>query len=146
MLFHSLFAPASGVYIQQPNYELHGKDISAFERAWQQVVDRHPILRTAFVWNLKSIQIVGRHVRLPLEQHDWRGLSLTEQQKRLEAFLQADGIGALVSKAPLMRLTLIQVCEDAYQFICSHHHLLLDGWSLFLLLGKPCLLRSVLPR
>jgi len=49
MLFHSLFAPASGVYIQQPNYELHGNlDISAFERAWQ-VVDRHPILRTACV-------------------------------------------------------------------------------------------------
>jgi len=38
-------------------------DISAFERAWQ-VVDRHPILRTAFVWELeKSIQMVGRHVR-----------------------------------------------------------------------------------
>jgi len=74
MLFHSLFAPASGVYIQQPNYELHGNlDISAFERAWQQV-DRHPILRTACV-NEKSIQIVGRHVRLPLEQHDWRAIS-----------------------------------------------------------------------
>jgi amino acid adenylation domain-containing protein/non-ribosomal peptide synthase protein (TIGR01720 family) len=139
MLFHSLFAPASGVYIQQPNYELHGNlDISAFERAWQQVVDRHPILRTAFVWELeKSIQIVGRHVRLPLEQHDWRGLSLAEQQKRLEAFLQADRHrGFELSKAPLMRLTIIQVCEDAYQFICSHHHLLLDGWSLFLLLGE----------
>jgi len=40
--------------IQQPNYELHGNlDISAFERAWQ-VVDRHPILRTAFVWELES--------------------------------------------------------------------------------------------
>jgi len=37
-----------------------------------------------------------------------------------------------------MRLTLIQVCEDAYQFICSHHHLLLDGLC-SCYLGSPCL-------
>jgi len=127
MLFHSLFAPASGVYIQQPNYELHGNlDISAFERAWQQVVDRHPILRTAFVWELeKSIQIVGRHVRLPLAAR-LRAIS-AEQQKRLEAFYRQIGIGALNFPAPLMRLTLIQVCERRLPFICSHPPL---GWVL----------------
>src|SRR5205807_503146 len=32
-----------------------------------------------------------------------------------------------------MRLALIQVADDGYQFIWSHHHILLDGWSLQLL-------------
>jgi alpha-ketoglutarate-dependent taurine dioxygenase len=29
-----------------------------------------------------------------------------------------------------MRLALFRVAEDAYQFIWTHHHILLDGWSL----------------
>ena len=35
-----------------------------------------------------------------------------------------------------MRLALIRLAEDAYQFIWSFHHLLLDGWSLPLLLKE----------
>jgi len=73
MLFHSLFAPASGVYIQQPNYELHGNlDISAFERAWQ-VVDRHPILRTAFVWELEVDSDSGSARKTTIRAARWRG-------------------------------------------------------------------------
>ncbi|NYZ70116.1 non-ribosomal peptide synthetase, partial [Endozoicomonas sp. SM1973] len=34
---------------------------------------------------------------------------------------------------PLMRLVLIQLSADQYQFIWTHHHALLDGWSLPLL-------------
>jgi len=137
LLFHSLFAPASGVYVGQKSYELQGRlDIDAFKRAWQEVIDRHPILRTAFVWGdrEKPIQIVGSRVKFPLEQQDWRGLSSSQQAKQLKAFLQSDRHrGFELSKAPLMRLTLIQLFEDTYQFTWSHHHLLLDGWSLPLL-------------
>src|SRR5215204_3115190 len=51
MFFHSLYAPQSGVYFQQLNCVLEGRlNIDAFQRAWQRVVDRHAILRTAFVW------------------------------------------------------------------------------------------------
>lgn len=140
MLFHSLLAPASGVYVVQVSYEVHGHlDTAAFEQAWQQEVDRHPVLRTAFVWeNLeKPLQVVGRHVKAPLEQHDWRTLSPEKQQQQLEALLQAERHrGFNLSKAPLMRLTLIQMSQDAYQFIWSYHHLLLDGWSVPLLLKE----------
>lgn len=131
MLFHSLLAPASGVYVVQVSYEMHGSlDIAAFEQAWQQEVDRHPVLRTAFVWeNLeKPLQVVGRYAKPLLEQHDWRTLSPEKQQQQLEALLQAERKqGFNLSKAPLMRLTLIQIGQDAYQFIWSYHYLLLDG-------------------
>jgi hypothetical protein len=50
MLFHSLYAPDSGVYVEQTAYTLRGPlDVEAFVRAWQRVVDRHPVLRTAFM-------------------------------------------------------------------------------------------------
>ena len=35
-----------------------------------------------------------------------------------------------------MRLVLIRLSDDVYQFVWSHHHLLLDGWSLSLVLRE----------
>ena len=49
MLFHALYEASSPVYFEQVSYQLRGLlNLSAFERAWQQVVDRHPVLRTSF--------------------------------------------------------------------------------------------------
>jgi hypothetical protein len=46
MLFHSLYTPASGEYFEQLTCTLAGDlDGAQFERAWQQVIDRHPSLR-----------------------------------------------------------------------------------------------------
>jgi hypothetical protein len=41
-----------------------------------------------------------------------------------------------LSKAPLVRLTLFQIAAGTFQFVYSHHHLLLDGWSDYLLLNE----------
>jgi amino acid adenylation domain-containing protein/non-ribosomal peptide synthase protein (TIGR01720 family) len=140
MLFHSIFAPASGVYLGQITYELHGDlDILALELAWQQVIERHSILRTAFVWQNveKSIQVVGRSVKLPLLKHDWCELSVSQRQQQLEEFLQTDRHQDFgLSKAPLIRLNLIKLSDELYYLILTHHHLVLDGWSLPLLFGE----------
>jgi amino acid adenylation domain-containing protein len=140
MLFHTLYEPESGVYFEQLSCTLDGSlNILAFQQAWQQVVERHPVLRTAFVWNKieKPVQVVGRRVGLPWQQHDWRCLSAVDQQEKLEVFLQADrDQGFQLSKAPLIRVTLIQMDESVYQFIYSFHHLLLDGWSMSLVLKE----------
>lgn len=140
MLFHTLYEPEPGMYFEQLSCTLKGSlNVLAFQQAWQQVVDRHPALRTAVVWNNieKPLQVVGRRVSLPWQQYDWRGLSPVEQQQKLEVFLQTDRQqGFQLSKAPLMRLTLIQIDESVYQFIYSFHHLLLDGWSLSLVIKE----------
>jgi amino acid adenylation domain-containing protein len=140
MLFHSLYAPNSGVYGVQIGYEVRGDlNITAFEQAWQQVVDRHPVLRTAFVWDKleKPLQVVGRQVKATLEQHDWREIPPFQQKQQLADFLQKQRQqGFNLSKAPLMRLALIQLDQNVYQFIWSYHHLLLDGWSVPLLIKE----------
>jgi surfactin family lipopeptide synthetase C len=139
MLFHSLYAPESGVYITQVTCTLGNLNVLALEQAWQEVIDRHPILRTAFVWeNLKKpLQVVGRRVGAPWERQDWRGLSETEQEERFSAYLKADrGRGFKLSSAPLMRLALFQLSKDTYKFVWSHHHILLDGWSVHLLINE----------
>src|SRR5271165_26424 len=138
LLFHTLLAPKSGVYFEQILYTLTGNlQEAAFRLAWQQAVDRHEVLRTLFVWEgqKKPLQVVRRRVALPWEQLDWRGLSGDEQTVKLAAFLQTDRQrGCDLTQAPLMRLALIRMDETGYELIWSHHHLLMDGWSSFLIL------------
>src|SRR3712207_2777763 len=112
MLFETLVAPESGIHIEQIVFDFEGRlDFAAFERAWQEVVKRHPILRTVFVWQEQEepLQVVLEGVEVPFVRHDWRNLSRSEQQASLDAYLQADGRqGFEVSKPPLMRLALFQ--------------------------------------
>jgi amino acid adenylation domain-containing protein len=161
MLFHTLLAPKSSVYFNQMLYTLTGRlQKMAMQRAWQQVVDRHESLRTLFVWEAreKPLQVVRRRVTLPWEELDWRGLSSDEQNAKLTAFLHADRQrGFDLTQAPLTRLALIRLGENHHELIWSHHHLLIDGWSSFLILkdvmaiyqaiseGRDCQLEPVRP-
>ncbi|MEM9161535.1 MAG: amino acid adenylation domain-containing protein [Cyanobacteria bacterium P01_F01_bin.4] len=147
ILFHSLYG--AGVYVVQVGYTLRGNlNRDAFEQAWQQLIDRHTILRTAFVWdNLEApVQVVGQRASLSISWLDWQGLKPTQQQQALANWLTTDRQqGFNLSAAPLMRLTVVQLTPERdssygpvseYRIIWTHHHILLDGWSL------PALLRE----
>jgi non-ribosomal peptide synthase protein (TIGR01720 family) len=139
MLFYTLLAPASGAYVTQVLYELEGVNVAALKDAWRQVLEHHPILRTAFVWkNLaQPLQIVRQRVELPLLEEDWRALPADERQTRLTEFLQAEQQrGFELSAAPLLRVALFRLTEQTYQLVWSYHHLLLDGWSVPLLTSE----------
>ncbi|MGB8509704.1 MAG: amino acid adenylation domain-containing protein, partial [Pyrinomonadaceae bacterium] len=132
MLFHSVYNHGSGEYIAQFVCTLYGElDVRAFRRAWERVLQRHPVLQSAFVWEgqAEALQVVCRQVELPWQEQDWRGLSRGEQGERLEAYISEDRRrGFDLVKPPLMRCALFQI-DDAYQFVWTQHHLLMDGWS-----------------
>ena len=116
-------------------------DVGAFRQAWQRVVDRHAVLRTYFIWEglAEPVQVVRREAVLPWDEQDWRGLGAAEQGPRLESYLGVDRArGFSLGQAPLMRLALLRLADHAWHFVWSHHHLLLDGWSL------PVLMKEVL--
>ncbi|MBN3951424.1 MAG: non-ribosomal peptide synthetase [Nostoc sp. NMS7] len=140
ILFHSLYTPEFGIYFFQMPFVFRGHlNLTAFEQAWQQVIERHTILRTGFYWEdiNKPQQVVYRQVRVPLEQQDWRDIDLESQQEQLKSFLESDRKrGFDLSQECLMRLTLICLSEDFYQFIWSRHFLIIDGWSVPLVLKE----------
>ncbi|HZG51705.1 MAG TPA: condensation domain-containing protein, partial [Pyrinomonadaceae bacterium] len=140
MLFHTLYAPESGVYFQQLSCGLRGAvNVPALQEAWQRVADRHPVLRTSFVWGRreKSLQVVRPHLKLSWNRQDLRGLPVAVQQAHLDAFHRAERArGFELTKAPLMRLALIRLTDDSYQFVWSYHHLILDGWSASMLIQE----------
>jgi amino acid adenylation domain-containing protein/non-ribosomal peptide synthase protein (TIGR01720 family) len=144
ILFHSLYAPETRMYLEQLSCKFEGDfEVEAFQRSWDRLIERHPILRTAFVWQGigEPLQVVYRQVSLAWEQRDFRELSPAEQQSRLESFLEADrNRGLKLDEAPIVRMALFRLADDLWWFNWSHHHILLDGWSLSSLLKELVLL------
>ncbi|MBD0265040.1 MAG: condensation protein, partial [Tolypothrix sp. Co-bin9] len=132
MLFETLFAPNSGIHLEQSTFTLQGEvNVLACEQAWHNIIARHSVLRTGFVWKEQEqpLQVVLRQVAVPLEQQDWREYSLLEQQAQLQAYLESDrDRGFNLSQPPLMRLALFQTDEKTYQLVWTSHHILMDGW------------------
>ncbi|NPC81124.1 amino acid adenylation domain-containing protein, partial [Pyxidicoccus fallax] len=138
MLFHTLAEPGQGLYFNQLVCELRGRlDVDAFIAAWRGTVEAHPVLRTALVWDDvdEPVQVVLREVDLPVRREDWRGLTPEAREAKLAAFVKDDQReGFDLSSAPLVRLALFRTEDAAWRFCFSHSHLMLDGWSLPLLM------------
>lgn len=131
MLYHGLAHPGSGAYVQHAVCELEEAiDVAAFTRAWQSVVARHAILRTAF--RLRDtgdpVQVVQDAVDLDLAQEDWSAVAASEHLVRLEARIDADRArGFPPERAPLLRVALIRLADDRHCCLWTYHHALLDG-------------------
>ena len=129
-LFHALDSQA---YLVQTAERLEGVfDASLFRQAWAEVVSRHAILRTAFMWEglRRPLQRVEAVVTVPWVVEDWRERSEQEQTAALDQYLAADRRrGFALDEAPLLRGGLFRVADQAHWFVWSQHHLLMDGWS-----------------
>ncbi|WP_371858287.1 amino acid adenylation domain-containing protein [Pseudomonas sp. ERMR1:02] len=137
LLFHSLYEAESGAYVNQLSVEAQGLDADRLGHAWQAVLDSHAILRSSFHFPEgfeAPVQLVHRHVQLPMTCLDWRGRA--DQDKALAQLIDSERLQLDCTKAPLMRLTLVRLDDERQQLIYTHHHLLLDGWSNSLLLSE----------
>ena len=131
MLYHTIESPQPGMYSIVVSYRVEGLlDARALFDAWQEIVTRHPVLRTSFHWRDRKVpvQAVHRHARLPVMEHDWSSIGAREQQERLAALLESENHrGFDLTQPPLIRLTLVRCADDVHELVVAHHHLLLDG-------------------
>src|SRR2546427_7819362 len=119
--------------LREPLEEAH------FVRAWQRVVERHPVLRSRFSWEgvVDPAQEVLDHVQIPVERFDWRALAEAERRARFQALLGDDRTrGFDLDDAPLMRLVFVLATEREHWVLWTFHHALLDGRSWGLLLRE----------
>ena len=148
MLFESLVAPGSELHVEQFHCRLHGElDADLFAAVWRRLLERHAMLRTAFVWQEtdEPLQVVLRQVELAIGSQDWRALSVEESARRLAEFLVHDRqSGFRLARPPLMRLTLLRVAADVHWLVWTYHHILMDGWCGPLLLRECLLLYGML--
>ncbi|MDJ0674318.1 MAG: amino acid adenylation domain-containing protein [Calothrix sp. MO_167.B42] len=134
MLFHTVYSPEDGVYFEQVTGRITGTvDIGAFNLAWQAVVERHPVLRSAFVWSgqQQAVQVVNKSVEFAIVEYDWRDLSPQLQEEELNRYLTTTrSQGFVLEQPPLMSFAMMRLDDCTWQWVWNHHHILVDGWSL----------------
>ena len=140
MLFHGQLSQDSSMYWAQNGLLLEGDlDRDALKRAWELVFSRHEVLRTAVVWQAvaEPLAVVSRSVPLPWQVVDFTDLDQQRQRQAYEQLLAQDWArGADFSASTLVHLTLVRLGEGRHQLVWSYHHLLLDGWSVPIVLGE----------
>ncbi|WP_433731580.1 amino acid adenylation domain-containing protein [Nocardia sp. CA-129566] len=140
MHFHSTFDPDAGDnYTVQTMIGFSGAlDGERLRRAAQAVVDRHDILRAAFVQTSAGpCQIVLDQAEIPFREIDLAGGGDADSPADPEAIAAADAAAGFdLSAPPLLRFTLIRLDARSFRLLVTNHHVILDGWSMPLLMRE----------
>ncbi|MFF3334803.1 amino acid adenylation domain-containing protein [Streptomyces sp. NPDC002888] len=137
LLFHHLMAEGGeDAYLMPVVVEMDSRErVEEFARAFQQVVDRHDILRTSFVWEglREPVQVVWRKAVLPVTE-----VTLDPEAADPAAELQAVvGLSMDLGRAPLISVHAAALPEGGRWLVLLRlHHLVQDHTALEVLLNE----------
>jgi len=140
LLFHAIYdTEGADGYTVQAALSFAGQvDTDRMHRAAQLLIDRHDSLRAAFVESPSGPrQIVSRDVRV-----DWRSVDVTDiadadaREDQLRALADEAAVPFDPARPPLLRFHLVRTGPEEYQLLVTNHHIMLDGWSMPLLIHE----------
>jgi amino acid adenylation domain-containing protein len=136
MIFHTGVGDSSYHMIDSLTIK-HYFDFGAFRDALDEVVRMHPALRTYFDVRRFSepLQLVRESAETPLICTDLRGRADHDRVEEMERWFRLQQHEPFdLSSAPLCRFQIHLLTDETFQFTFAHHHAILDGWSLNVLL------------
>ncbi|HET6709324.1 amino acid adenylation domain-containing protein [Amycolatopsis sp.] len=141
LFFHARYDDAgTDTYTVQIGLDLDGDlDAGALRAAARRVLARHPNLRAGFSDRGldKPVQFIPAGDEPAWHEHDLTAVpdaGRTARLERLAAEERARGFD--LARPPLLRFTLVRLGPRRHCLVLTNHHILLDGWSLPLLLGE----------
>ncbi|MEU0179538.1 amino acid adenylation domain-containing protein, partial [Streptomyces massasporeus] len=135
-------------------YDEHGEDVytvqlaldiegplrpDALRAAAETLLHRHGALRAAFRGDGLDtpVQVIPADVELPYTEIDLTTLPEAEREDTLRRWTAEDRARRFdPARPPLLRCTLIRTGDDRHRFVLTNHHILLDGWSMPLLVKE----------
>lgn len=107
-----------------------GIDRDLLEEAFQQIINRHEILRTAIIWkDDELVQYVLPQIKFQLE--NVRIDCKSDIQKRASEFIKPFDL----SKPPLIRIGLATIGEGKHVILFDMHHIVTDGISMSIIIN-----------
>jgi non-ribosomal peptide synthase protein (TIGR01720 family) len=140
LLFHASAAQGSGddVYAVQLDIAVSGPlDPHRLRDAVHTVVTRHPNLAARFYERpVEPVQIIPADPETP-----WRYVELDSGDSDVEQHIQqlcAAERAAVCDFAnpPAFRVAVVRTAADRHRLVLTNHHILMDGWSLQILLRE----------
>ncbi len=110
-------------------------DTKAVTMAFDQIVKRHEILRTAFIMrDGRPVQVIESEGRIPVTI---KHLDEGQGQDTIARLAKEEARTAFqLTQSPLMRITLIQLRDHEHVLLITMHHIISDGWSLGVLMRE----------
>lgn len=134
--FHAESAPSSEAYFEQWSLRIHGELRPDLVRSvWNDLFARHEVFRAVFTPGdgKRPLQIVLKRREVELSIEDLSELESAEQVACLAAVRERDRArGFALGADPLVRLIAVRLADREWELVWSHHHIILDGWSVAL--------------
>ncbi|PTX61374.1 putative pyridoxal-dependent aspartate 1-decarboxylase [Kordia periserrulae] len=135
-----LTGSSSKLYFEQTSYRVEASiDIQMIEKAYQYLVAKHAALRTGFTNEYAGtpLQIVHKDLKGNFIYEKYQGEHSAEAMQafteKVRRKTQEDGFN--LNDASLMKLHVLDFGSNRYEFIWSHHHILMDGWCVSILIN-----------
>lgn len=127
---------ANCAYNEIASIEFRGElDESALKQAWTAVVKRHSALRATFSDDGQTM-IIGEMPDPAWKRVDWSELDEPDREIERLKLVQAEAcVPFELEKGPLIRAVLQRIADQEFCFTISAHHIVLDGWSLGVVIG-----------
>ncbi len=139
LLFHASTAQGGDdVYAVQLQIAVSGRlDPDRLREAVHAVVTRHPHLAARFSDKFENpVQIIPANPVVPWRYVDLGG-SDSDLDEQIGQVCAAERVAVCnLADQPAFRAALIRTAEDRHRFVLTNHHIVLDGWSLPIVLGE----------
>nr|WP_278046118.1 non-ribosomal peptide synthetase [Clostridium beijerinckii] len=139
MLFHSLLDRESGAYFEQAMFTINGElDIEKFEKSFNLLIEKYDILRTIFNYEKfrSPMQAVLKERRGKILFEDISKFKEKDVESYIQEYCSKDKkLGFDLTKDLLMRISIFKIKNYKFRVVWSHHHILIDGWCLSILIN-----------
>ena len=134
---------ASIAYNESVSLWLRGPiNLGAMQEAVQRLVDRHEALRTR-ISPAGDTQEILPSLPVTFPVFDFGEVAGTLQNERVAAWFEQEGRRLLnLATGPLFHVCLLKLAADEHVLVLTAHHIIIDGWSMNVLMQELGLLYS----
>ena len=131
--------PAGTAYTVASTIRLKGRlDHAALSRAVREIVQRHEVLRTTFAaTDGRGTQIIHDVMSVGIRHKDLRSYPARDRAEHAAELRRSELARPFdLVNGPLFRAALLQFADDEHELLLLAHHIVVDGWSLDVMLEE----------
>jgi amino acid adenylation domain-containing protein len=137
--FLHLLDPQSSAYNMPFALRLSGQlDIPALERALNEIVRRHEVLRTTFdALDGEPVQLIATTQPLEVPLTDLSSLPPEQREVETRRLVVQDALQPFdFARGPMLRASLLRLGAEEHVLSLTMHHIVSDGWSMGVLVHE----------
>ncbi len=109
----------------------------ALEQSINEVIHRHEVLRSNYLFNNEPKQIIKKDLELKIKKYEISELEGNNEDEKIELFSNKEGSKPFdLTKDTMLRASLISIDDNKNILIVTFHHIVADGWSLAVFINE----------